>query len=78
MSRVVVTLLGRPDCHLCEDFLDELEAAYPGRFEIQQACVDDRPDWKARFGTLIPVLLDAEGSVLCTTRFDPAGLARVG
>lgn len=70
MKRATLTLLGRPGCQLCEDFREELEAVYPGRFTVQQACVDDRPDWKARFGTLIPVLLDVDGRIVCATRFD--------
>ena len=70
MTEVAFTLLTRPGCHLCEEFLDELEQAFGGRYTLTERCVDDRPDWRERFGSLIPVLLGADGSVVCTTRFD--------
>jgi len=74
VSRPVLLLLTRPDCHLCEEFRAELEQAFPGRFEVREACVDDREDWRARYGLKIPVLLDADGALLCATRFDPEAL----
>jgi hypothetical protein len=74
MSRAVLTLLTRPGCHLCEEFRGELEAAFPGRFEVREACVDDDPEWRRRYGLKIPVLLDAQGRLLCATRFDAAAL----
>ena len=73
-SKPVLLLLSRPGCHLCEEFRDELEQAFPGRFELREACVDDRADWRERYGLKIPVLLDASGTLLCATRFDPAAL----
>jgi len=69
-------LLGRPECHLCEDFEVELRAflgAAPVR--INHACVDDRGEWRMRFGLRIPVLLDEAGEVIAEGRFDPAALA---
>lgn len=74
-NKPVLLLLTRPDCHLCEEFRQELEQAFPGRFELREACVDDRADWRERHGLSIPVLLDEQGGVLCATRFDPACLA---
>jgi hypothetical protein len=75
MSRKpVLLLLGRPDCSLCEEFREALEQAFPGRFELREACVDDDPEWRRRYGLKIPVLLDGEGRLLCATRFDPAAL----
>lgn len=65
-------LLGRPDCHLCEDFEAELRAflgAAP--YEIERACVDDRGEWRMRFGRRVPVLLDEAGEVVAEGRFDP-------
>jgi hypothetical protein len=67
-------LLGRPDCPLCAEFREALEQAFPGRFEVREACVDDDPGWQRRYGLKIPVLLDASGALLCATRFDPAAL----
>lgn len=76
MSRPVLLLLGRPGCHLCEEFRHELEQAFPARFELLEACVDDKPAWRDRFGARIPVLLTEEGAVLCESRFDPEPLLR--
>ena len=75
-SKPVLLLLGRPDCHLCEEFRAEVEQAFPGRFDVREACVDDKPEWRARFGERIPVLLDAAGTVLAESRFEPAALSR--
>jgi Glutaredoxin-like domain (DUF836) len=71
-GKPVLLLLGRPDCGLCEEFRVQLEQAFPGRFEVREACVDDSPDWQRRYGLKVPVLLDERGALLCATRFDPA------
>jgi hypothetical protein len=75
MSKPVLLLLGRPGCHLCEEFRDELEAAFPGRFDVKEACVDDDPDWRRRYGLKIPVLLDASGALVSASRLDADNLA---
>ncbi|MGH8442607.1 MAG: glutaredoxin family protein [Nevskiaceae bacterium] len=67
-------LLTRPGCELCEEFRAELEQAFPGRFDVREACVDDDADWRRRYGLKIPVLLDEQGTLLCATRFDPSSL----
>ena len=74
-TRPVLLLLSRPECGLCQEFRAELEEAYPGRFEVREACVDDDPEWRRRWGLRIPVLLDAQGALVCATRFDPETLA---
>ena len=64
-------LLTRDGCGLCEEFLAEFLAEFPqwaGALEL--ADVDSRPGWAGRFGLVIPVLLDDEGTVLGETRFD--------
>lgn len=73
-SKPVLRLLTRPGCQLCEEFREELEQAFPGRFEVIEADVDSRPEWRERHGLVIPVLLAADGSVLCRTHFDPDAL----
>ena len=75
-SKPALLLLTRPGCGLCEEFRNELEQAFPGRYELREACVDDRPEWRARYGLKIPVLLDEQGGLLCATRFDPDALRR--
>lgn len=69
-------LLSRPGCHLCEEFRDALESAFPGRFELSEASVDERPDWRSRYGDKIPVLLAADGTPICESFFDPKKLTR--
>lgn len=73
-SKRTLLLLTRPECGLCEEFREALEQAFPGRFELREACVDDDPTWQRRFGLKIPVLLDEDGRLLCATRFDPEAL----
>lgn len=70
-SKPALLLLTRPDCGLCEEFREALEQAFPGRFDVREACVDDDPEWRRRYGLKIPVLLDEDGTLLCATRFDP-------
>lgn len=68
-------LLGRPGCHLCEEFRSELETAFPG-LAVQEENVDARPDWRGMFGSEIPVLLGAKGEPVCRTQFDAASVQR--
>jgi hypothetical protein len=68
-------LLTRPDCHLCEEFLDELAAAFPElAAQLALEDVDSRLDWRMEYGRRIPVLLDGDGRVLCERQFDAARL----
>ncbi len=70
-------LLTRPDCHLCEEFLDELLGDFPEiAAQTATACVDDREDWLRRYGLKIPVLLDADGQPVCAGHFDAEALRR--
>lgn len=69
-------LLTREGCGLCEEFLAEFLAEFPeSAAALEVADVDSRPGWSGRWGLVIPVLLDDEGSLVCETRFD-AGLVR--
>ncbi len=65
-------LLGRPGCHLCEDFLTEMLAAFPQlKGQVTQANVDDQPERRMVYGVRIPVLLGSDGEVLAEGRFSP-------
>lgn len=64
-------LLGRPDCGLCEEFDEALRAHLGAGYRVEHACVDDRAEWRLRFGRRIPVLLDERGDVVAEGRFDP-------
>lgn len=64
-------LLTRPGCHLCDEFLDELGAAFPrlaGTVVVED--VDSRENWRERFGASIPVLIDGSGAPICVTHLE--------
>ncbi|MEK6805553.1 MAG: glutaredoxin family protein [Pseudomonadota bacterium] len=65
-------LLGRPGCHLCEDFLNEMLQVFPSlEGRVTQTNVDDQPDWRMLYGVRIPVLLGSDGTVLAEGHFSP-------
>lgn len=69
-------LLSRPECGLCEELEAELLAHFGAdAFELERADVDGRADWRARYGWKIPVLLSADGELLCSVRLDVEALA---
>ena len=63
MSRRL-TLLGRADCHLCEDMAAELEALR-GQFDfsVEVIDVDRHPELARRWGDQVPVLLHGEAEI---------------
>lgn len=70
-------LLSRPECHLCEDFEAALREHLGARpFVLEHASVDERGEWRMRYGTRIPVLLDERGRVLAEGIFDPDAFER--
>ena len=55
----VLTLIGKPDCHLCEDALVVVQgvlADYPA-VELDQRSILDDPDLMEKYVEEIPVLL---------------------
>lgn len=55
-----ITILSRPDCHLCsviEKMLRRIAEDPPFPFSIEACNVDDDPDRRARYGERIPVVL---------------------
>jgi hypothetical protein len=69
-------LLSRPGCHLCEEFMDAMTAAFPAlAARVKVVDVDDHKTWRERFGKRIPVLVDDNGAVICEGAFDPERLA---
>lgn len=70
-------LLTRPECHLCEDFeaaLREHVGATP--LNLEHACVDERGEWRMRYGARIPVLLDEHDQILAEGIFEAAAFER--
>lgn len=58
MSRPVLTLLGKPDCHLCHEMRAVVERVLSGRaVGLVERDVRDRDDWERRYLLEIPVLL---------------------
>ncbi len=83
VGKTAPRLLTRPGCGLCDDFVEAFAAELPQLFaQLTIVDVDDRDDWRARYGLRIPVLLDGAGEPVCETFFDAeqvrAGLAGPG
>lgn len=70
-------MLTRPDCPLCEEFLEELAHEFPAlAARVRSEDVDSREDWRSQYGRRIPVLLGEDGAVWSEGRLDPAAVAR--
>lgn len=69
-------LLSRPGCDLCEQLEDELHRQFAGQFQLDWRDVDRDPDWRARYGQLIPVLLDEARQPLCAGVLDADAVRR--
>src|SRR5262249_30552253 len=71
------TLLTRPGCHLCEEMKSRALPLLAARGDtLAEVDVDSEAALAARFGSEIPVLLDAEGRVLAKARDGADSLAR--
>jgi glutaredoxin len=62
VSRLVLTLLGKPDCHLCHEMRAVIERALP-EAELVDKDVREDPELRRRYATEIPVLLMADREV---------------
>ncbi|MGB0954737.1 MAG: glutaredoxin family protein [Panacagrimonas sp.] len=71
-------LLGREDCPLCDEMWHSIWEAFPqARTRLQKVDVGSRADWRKRFSLRIPVLLGADGRVICEGHLDPEALRKV-
>ena len=64
MSSVTLTLLGRENCHLCEQaepLVDEVVAQF-ANVSVTKASVADRADWLELYSDKIPVVLIEENA----------------
>lgn len=74
VPEIVLTLLGRGYCHLCDEMAEALvpiAVAHGARIEIVD--VDARPELEERWGDLVPVLLfgaPEDGAELCHYHLD--------
>lgn len=62
-----VLIYSRRGCHLCEEMLAEVEPLCRGKAALQVRDVDADPEWQARYGLDIPVLL-VDGAEICRHR----------
>jgi len=70
-------LLSRPRCHLCHEMEDLLREVLPELgLEFTVHDVDSDPEWKSRFGEVIPVLL-RDGQPIAKLRLDRRQLMRL-
>ena len=53
---IVLTVLGRADCHLCEAMVEELEPLVAGRAQLEIVDIDDDETLMTRYLFDIPVL----------------------
>ncbi|HWS02370.1 MAG TPA: glutaredoxin family protein [Gammaproteobacteria bacterium] len=69
-------LYTRNGCHLCEDFERELRRLQQEQpFDVEIRDVDTRPEWRAAFNDLVPLLL-AGSEEICRYFLDPERLRR--
>ena len=66
----------RRGCHLCEQLLEELLPQVRGRLDVAVHDIDTRDDWKAAYGTRIPVV-EFDGEPVCQYHLDRDALARI-
>jgi hypothetical protein len=80
VKRHVVTLYGRPDCHLCDEARTQLRGLLDEglAFELREHNIEDDDRLLARYLELIPVV-ELEGEVISELGLDQDGLrARLG
>jgi hypothetical protein len=66
---IVLTVYSRPECHLCDELIAELEPIIAGRARIDVVDISEDETLSRRFGLLIPVLMH-EGEELSRYRLD--------
>jgi len=72
---VLLTIYSRPDCHLCEEMKQSLERLRDElHFRVEAIDVDADPENRARYGKLIPVLVDEHGETICHYHLDEPAL----
>ncbi len=74
MTEAALYFYYREGCHLCEEMAARLFRDWPEIAEqMQWRDVDSREDWRAAWGTRVPVLA-RQDEVLCEYFIDPARL----
>jgi len=57
---IVLTVYSRPDCHLCETMVAEIEPLIADRARIDIVDISEDAGLSKRFGLLIPVLMHGD------------------
>ena len=65
-------LYSRESCHLCHDMHEDLRL-WQTRidFEFEVIDIDEHPQFKEKYNTMIPALTTTQGELLCFGRLDP-------
>jgi thioredoxin reductase (NADPH) len=72
---VKFSVFSRRGCHLCELLLEELEPLLRGRGELAVCDVDEREDWRGRYGDRVPVVCVGDREI-CEFHLDRAAVTR--
>ena len=62
---IVLTVYSRPQCHLCERLLDELEPLAAGRARVDVVDISQDLELEAELGLRIPVLRAGDEELCC-------------
>jgi len=65
----------RRGCHLCEVLIEELAPLLRGRAGLEVRDVDERSDWRERYGESVPVV-ELDGVLLCRYQLDRDAVAK--
>jgi hypothetical protein len=57
---IALTVYSRPECHLCEEMVAEIEPLIAGRARLDIVDISEDEGLSRRFGLLIPVLMHAD------------------
>lgn len=61
----MLTLYGRPECHLCDEMLAALQPLLAGRVSVELVDISDDDELEALYGLRIPVLCAGETELCC-------------
>jgi hypothetical protein len=67
---VRLTLIGKPDCHLCHEMASVVRKVIGPEVELVEADVRSDPEWLRLYRREIPVLLAGDGRELARHRVD--------
>lgn len=77
MTRLsALTVFSRQGCHLCEQLIEELLPLIRGKLDLEVHDIDCRPEWRAEYGTRIPVV-EYDGQFVCQYTLDTAAIRRI-